>query len=602
MITLGIMKWSNCFSYGENNEIDFSANPLTQIVGLNGHGKSSIALILEEVLYNKNSKGIKKSDILNRNLQGKSKASSSYTIELSFIKNGSTYYIKTVRTTVASVKFFIDGVDISAHTATATYKLIEETIGFDHKTFAQIVYQSSAAGLELLTATDSNRKKFLIDLLNLSKYVEAADVFKAAAKEVNEQVIILTTKVTSNNNWIEKYQNTDTTTKTLLDVPETPREVVEEIAELTAKVKSIETDNKLVVKNNSYKAILDTLVIESDVPRSEVDLTANMLEQAAIKTKITEAKALITKIEKAGAACPVCKHKVELPQAEEIIANAIEEKAACTKILVSLEKVAKEAKEINSRADKVASIRKEYEEYHALYNSEVSTVITDKASVEAMIKEMEANILVTTKEIKRITDSNNLATAHNAKIDVILTQVQDMQTESIGLKAELLEVSARLGILNVLVKTFSATGLVAYKIECLIKDLENITNGYLNEISSGRFQISFKIASADKLNVVITDNGIDIDILALSGGERARVNTATLLGIRKLMQSMSNARINLLILDETIESLDVEGKEKLVETLLSEEHLNTFIVSHGFTHPLLEKINVVKTNNISRIE
>jgi len=160
----------------------------------------------------------------------------------------------------------------------------------------------------------------------------------------------------------------------------------------------------------------------------------------------------------------------------------------------------------------------------------------------------------------------------------------------------------RIGIVNILNKTFSTTGLVAYKIECLVKDLEEITNQYLVELSDGRFQIAFKVNSSDKLNVVISDNGRDIDINALSGGEKARVNVATLLAIRKLMQTLSSSRINLLILDETVEALDVDGKEKLVEVLLKEEHLNTFLVSHGFSHPLLEKVNVIKRNNISRIE
>ena len=157
MIVLGKMKWSNCFSYGEDNEIDFSQSPLTQIVGFNGHGKSSIALILEEVLFNKNSKGIKKSDILNRNLSGNTKASSSYSIELSFVKNDSTYYIKTVRATLASVKFFKDDHDISAHTATATYKLIEEVIGLDHKTFAQMSMEEKSMF--------SHRKKAMVKLI-----------------------------------------------------------------------------------------------------------------------------------------------------------------------------------------------------------------------------------------------------------------------------------------------------------------------------------------------------------------------------------------------------------------------------------------------------
>ena len=61
MITLKKLTWDNCFSYGSGNELDLNESTVTQLVGTNGTGKSSIPLILEEVLFNKNSKGIKKS-------------------------------------------------------------------------------------------------------------------------------------------------------------------------------------------------------------------------------------------------------------------------------------------------------------------------------------------------------------------------------------------------------------------------------------------------------------------------------------------------------------------------------------------------------------
>ena len=54
----------------------------------------------------------------------------------------------------------------------------------------------------------------------------------------------------------------------------------------------------------------------------------------------------------------------------------------------------------------------------------------------------------------------------------------------------------------------------------------------------------------DKLNVEITDNGKTVAITALSSGELTRVNTATLIAIRKLMSSISKSRINVLFLDE----------------------------------------------------
>ena len=45
----------------------------------------------------------------------------------------------------------------------------------------------------------------------------------------------------------------------------------------------------------------------------------------------------------------------------------------------------------------------------------------------------------------------------------------------------------------------------------------------------------------------------------------------------------------------------ISGREKLVEVLLGEE-LNTYVVSHGWTHPLLDKIEVVKKGNVSGLE
>ena len=55
-------------------------------------------------------------------------------------------------------------------------------------------------------------------------------------------------------------------------------------------------------------------------------------------------------------------------------------------------------------------------------------------------------------------------------------------------------------------------------------------------------------------------------------------------------------------MDEVINVLDETGREKLVEVLLGEENLNTYVVSHGWTHPLLEKIEVVKRENVSALE
>ena len=47
MITLKTLRWDNCFSYGTDNILELDDSNLTQLVGTNGMGKSSIPLIIE---------------------------------------------------------------------------------------------------------------------------------------------------------------------------------------------------------------------------------------------------------------------------------------------------------------------------------------------------------------------------------------------------------------------------------------------------------------------------------------------------------------------------------------------------------------------------
>jgi DNA repair exonuclease SbcCD ATPase subunit len=202
-------------------------------------------------------------------------------------------------------------------------------------------------------------------------------------------------------------------------------------------------------------------------------------------------------------------------------------------------------------------------------------------------------------QIAKISKENNDRASHNAKISVIQEQTDSFKGQLSAIQVDYDNCNSKRANLEVLKKAFSTNGLVAYKIENLVKELEELTSNYLSELSDGRFTLNFTVTN-DKLNVDITDNGNVIDILALSSGELARVNIATLLGIRKLMSSLSSSKINVLFLDEVMNVLDELGREKLVEVLLNEE-LNTYIVSHQWSHPLLNKIEVQKTRGISGI-
>ena len=600
MIIFKQIRWGNAFSYGPENTIQLDAGPLTQIVGKNGHGKSSIALILEEVLYNQNSKKIKKADVLNRYTKDKN-----YWIELDFNKDGVEYSIKTTRTNTSStVKLLRDGSDISNHTATGTYKQIEQILGYDHKTFSQIVYQSSVGSLEFLTATDTARKKFLIELLNLTVYTRASDRFKELTSEASKLVDSTQTKIGTVRAWLAKYEKEDLSIKELEEEMEAPVDLTAEVTLKNNELDNIETTNRKIIQNNQFKAHLDSIVIGVTPPKPPTVSELNDLRVtlASMQKELKEGKTLAAKCDGPTTKCVTCTQEIDnstmyamVKQFELrklVLVGGIED------ITAEITLKDKQVKDWHTHNNKVLEVEK----YHALYDPAMPSEPLDANVLSADILALEKRISKINTEISRIKAYNKKATDHNSKVSVISAQMEEMKAELATLNVDLVSQATKLSNLQVLVKAFSTTGLVAYKIECLVKDLENLTNEYLAELADGRFQLAFKIASSDKLNVVITDNSHDVDIIALSSGERARVNVATLLAIRKLMQTLSNSRTNLLILDETVENLDAEGKEKLIEVLLKEENLNTFLISHGFSHPLLEKLQVIKSHNLSRIE
>ena len=107
MIILQKLKWDNCFSYGAGNELNLADATLTQLVGTNGVGKSSIPLILEEILFNKNSKNVKKADIANRYVNKGTILVLTFTVDMTYTN------ITVIRRATLKCKLTKNGEDIS---------------------------------------------------------------------------------------------------------------------------------------------------------------------------------------------------------------------------------------------------------------------------------------------------------------------------------------------------------------------------------------------------------------------------------------------------------------------------------------------------------
>ena len=597
MITLKQLKWSNCFSYGADNELFLDENTVTQIIGTNGMGKSSIPLIIEEVLYNKNSKGIKKADIPNRYIND------GYSIFLSFEKDNNEYSISVNRKSSIKVVLTKNGEDISSHTATNTYKSIQEIVGIDFKTFSQLVYQNTNASLQFLTATDTNRKKFLIDLLHLDEYVQLFEIFKEASKESSGKIIAIASEISTIEKWLDSNNLEGAELLQLLNFEIDTEDDEKQLRSLSVELENISEKNKKIVRNNHYKEMLSKINLD-EVNNIEISEKESYDEQqrevGQLDAAMKASKRMLEKLEKLGDVCPTCEQEIDSEFKNNLISKEVALLASMDIRKRTNEKVISRIKSNNDLFDKKQKTQKEWEELFRNIDRSLPAEVINKEELQDKVDNVSKKLTAAKEKLADIARKNEEITRNNTRIEIIQAQTDGFIKKLEAAKEILSQQKTLDSNLEILKKAFSTNGLLAYKIENLVKELEELTNTYLAELSDGRFTLEF-VVSNDKLNVQITDNENIVDILALSSGELARVNTATLIAIRKLMSSISKSRINILFLDEVINVLDDSGREKMVEVLLQED-LNTYVVSHGWTHPLLEKIEVIKDGNVSKLE
>ena len=598
MITLKTLQWDNCFSYGSGNVLNLEENTVTQIIGTNGMGKSSIPLIIEEALFNKNSKGIKKADIPNRYVNN------GYKIHLEFTKDDDEYSVTIDRKTNIKVSFLKNGEDISSHTATNTFKTIQEVIGIDFKTFSQLVYQNTNASLQFLTATDTNRKKFLIDLLHLEEYVELFELFKNASRDLSVDMSAIKSKIATVEKWLSDNKLRDTTILPMLEFQNDTEELENDFRSLTKEIENISEKNKKISQNNQCISLLKRINIQ-EIQSIDVDSKESydelQSELGTLNGVVTGSRKLMKKLEDLEDKCPTCEQTVQEDFKQTLIAEEAGKISFAQEKMSEITTRIEQIKRNNERFEHKNKMQREWEDLYRSINRDLPVALLDKGVLEERLAGVRADLVSIKESVAETAKENERRTKQNTRIQVIQEQTEEFLSELKNAQKELNEIDSVFSNLEVLKKAFSTNGLIAYKIENLVKELEELVNTYLAELSDGRFTLEF-VVSNDKLNVQITDNGNIVDILALSSGELARVNTATLIAIRKLMSSISKSRINILFLDEVINVLDETGREKLVEVLLGEENLNTYVVSHGWTHPLLEKIEVVKRENVSALE
>ena len=405
-IVLNDLKFSNMFSYGEKeNYISLSKNKITQLTAPNGSGKSSIALILQEVLFNKNIKGIKKADVINK--WGKSK---NWWANLELSVDDTPYSIKIKRTGAKSeVSFLQDEKDLSEHKVLDTYKSIQELLNLDFNIFSQLTYQSSIDLLEFLKATDTNRKKFLINLFNLEKYIKIGEVLKIKLNDELKNKVLLQGELHTYKSFLES--TTIPEKKTIVDVPDVEEKLVKQLGLLEKQIEDYSNICKKIDKNNMYIQERDILTFDLSMKAPEesqqlydsVEEFKNDINKLSIHKRNVE-KSLV-EIDTSDT-CYACGQKIDNSQAKELMKGLDKDLCETVIKLDALKEELVYAKDVvESYEDELDKYRKnkraitKFEDLSQVIDESIPVEYPNFGDIESQIEDLR--IIISTQTKKR---------------------------------------------------------------------------------------------------------------------------------------------------------------------------------------------------------
>ena len=158
---------------------------------------------------------------------------------------------------------------------------------------------------------------------------------------------------------------------------------------------------------------------------------------------------------------------------------------------------------------------------------------------------------------------------------------------------QLKESSRRLDIFESLQEHFGKRGVQNMLYTVALAQLEASAATYAAKLSDGRMQLSLafddKLRSIRKLVRVRRRDGsfVERSVSQLSGGEWRRIGLALSLAFADFLAQRLSLSTNVLVLDEVMQHMDVDGQAAMAQVLKELNRETTLVIAHGLASDTL---------------
>ena len=541
----------------EDTEIDFTQlygvcsllgrNDDMENFGSNSVGKSTLIDAILTSLFGKNMVGSALES--NTNLYNGNKPN--ITLELQI---GEDNFIIMNDYNINILKIYKNGVPVELVKKKDNFEFIENALGISHFLMKHLIYLSPNSSSIFSESDATAQGKFIAELLNL-------DFISDLNKKVSIELKALKAEIQLKVKEQEMYHtNIDTLNKQLSILPQiTNTDYQPEINSLSGQKYEIE------MYINSQEKVKEKVSNEFDKLKTKATelKTEKKLIEAELKKKIDLVNSGV---------CPTCggdTHSIEYNADKDsllIITQSLDE--------ITSQGVAKKAELIEVESD-IKLYKTKYEDI--------------KAQLEDVLRKREAD---------------NANEAQRGARLILQAQLEDTLVKMINIQEELGTMEDEKYALELITQSSSAKGFIKERIE-LFLHLYNIElKALAKDLLGAGHLIKIIRDESNKYYLEVVDKDVTLSYSMLSSGFKARIDILLILALNKTVETLTGNSVNILILDEVLSSIDIEGIQATQDLLIKIQHMFKdkliFVVSHNQSLRFDNTLTIHRANNSSK--
>jgi DNA repair exonuclease SbcCD ATPase subunit len=559
----------------EDAYIEFDENGLMLVQGwnydverANGAGKTAIFNAIAFALYDKLPRKITATEILRR-------GSKSGYVEARVACGGDEYTIRRSRPKGVS---FSKGKEV----LTITQEGLEQILRLNYSQFVISMYAAQGVTTRFLSINDSEKKQFLLQLLNLEEFSSCKLIADRKVKNLEDEVTVLNSKIDSIDSKMDAYQ------ESLIDedvIKNHIASVNQHIADLIYSVSSVQLVPKPDLSRYQQ--------LEEDIAQKKTEFTRVKARREMLHEQYRKVHAKANVQYQGSSTCRTCGVRLDTTAA----------------------KVAHQ-QEVDGHLFDLAGIKSEIDQCDT-----------------ALLKEKQVNDLSVKLRDKKIEESRDYEVAYIASMDLqskIGLRQQELKQLSLKLQSNL-ELQSKIKDLNEirvqivdsrvntirnveLFRTVSAmyspTGAQAYILDSVIESFNERVVEYVNllwsnltyELKSYKETVKGDVTAKFSEHLVMDSKLISIG--SLSGGEFRALSLCVDFALIDVMERQFGISMSPIILDEPYDGLDASGKAlitELLETLAGRRQIVVVDHSSEINSMFSKVIKVEKHNGVSTV-